>query len=331
MKIVVVCMKYDYGIPERGPSYEYVNFYKVLKEMGHQIILFDFMTETKSLGKEAMQQKLLELIKFEQPDLAFFTLYTDQFDALFINDLRSYTKTLCFFHDDTWRIDFTKFWADKFDFFTTPDVYGEYKYKKMGLNSAIYFPFGCNRNTFKRLNLEKKVDVSFVGAWHPYRNWLLNNLRRQGLTVKAAGFGWPDGALNYDEMVQLFNESKINLNISNSSSWDLRYLLSSPRAVLNTIRSPKNIEQIKARHFEISACGAFQLSYYIEGLERHYEIGEEIGIYIDQVDLIQKVKFYLENDILREEIAQKAYERSIAQHSFESRFNAVFSRMGFTE
>lgn len=327
MKIFVVCMKYDYGIPERGLSYEYINFYQVLKDMGHEVTLFDFMTETHSLGKSGMQQKLVEMVKAERPNLTFFTLYTDQFDAQIVQQLKNHTKTLCFFHDDTWRVEFTRYWADKFDFFTTADVYGEYKYKQLGLETAIHFPFGCNKNTFKKLNLAKKIDVSFVGAWHPYRNWLANNLRKAGFSVETVGFGWPKGPLTHENMVRLFNESKINLNMSNSTSWDLRYLKSSPRAFINTLRSPKNIEQIKARHFEISSCGAFQLSYYIEGLERHYTIGKEIGIYVDSFDLIQKVKFYLENEAVRDEIAKNAYERSVVDHSFESRFNYVFSRM----
>ncbi|TAL63581.1 MAG: hypothetical protein EPN84_04635 [Legionella sp.] len=327
MKILVVCMKYDYGIPERGLSYEYINFYQVLKDLGHEVSLFDFMTETHTIGKNGMQQKLLERIKADRPNLTFFTLYTDQFDAAMVQQLKQYTKTLCFFHDDTWRVEFTRFWADKFDFFTTPDVYGEYKYKKLGLEKAIYFPFGCNKNIFQNLNIEKKRDVSFVGAWHPFRNWLVNNLRKAGFSVEPYGFGWPNGPLPYEEMVKLFNESKINLNMSNSTSWDIRYLKSSPKALINTLRSPKNIEQIKARHFEINSCGAFQLSYYIEGLERHYTIGNEIGIYVDSFDLIEKVRFYLDNENLREDIAKKGYERSMSQHCFESRFNYVFSRM----
>jgi len=328
MKILVVCMAHDYGIPARGFSYEYINFYQTLLQMGHDVTLFDFMAETTALGKVGMQQKLVGLVKQLQPALAFFTLYTDQFDEATIEGLKAHTKTLCFFHDDTWRVEFTQHWAKKFDYFTTPDVYGEFKYKKLGLDSAIYFPFGCNSTVFKNLPLEKKYDVSFIGAWHPYREWILNKLRKAGYIVEVAGFGWPNGGVHCDDMVRIFNESKINLNLSNSTSWDARYLFSSVRALANSIRSPKNIEQIKARHFEISSCGAFQLSYYIEGLERHYEIGEEIGIYVDSHDLIQKVRFYLEHEGLREKIANKAYQRSLLQHGFEHRFNHVFSRMG---
>jgi spore maturation protein CgeB len=129
-------------------------------------------------------------------------------------------------------------------------------------------------------------------------------------------------------MVELFNQSRINLNMSNSASWDARYLLSSPRALLNRIRSPKSVEQLKARHFEINGCGAFQLSYYVEGLERQYEIGSEIGVYLDPNDLLQKVKLYLADDALRESIALAGHQRTLAEYTFKQRFARVFERMG---
>jgi spore maturation protein CgeB len=129
-------------------------------------------------------------------------------------------------------------------------------------------------------------------------------------------------------MVTIFNQSRINLNMSNSASWDIRYLLSSPRAILNRIRSPKSVEQLKARHFEINGCGAFQLSYYVEGLERQYAIGDEIGVYLDPDDLLNKVKFYLANEALRESIAEAGYRRTLANHTFRSRFESVFAQMG---
>jgi spore maturation protein CgeB len=239
-----------------------------------------------------------------------------------------YTRTLCFFHDDTWRVEFSQFWARHFDFFTTPDIYGVKKYMALGFSNAIDFPFGCNETLYRKMQTEKKYDVSFVGAWHPYREWLIKRLRQAGISVHAAGYRWPGGIVEHEEMVEIFNQSRINLNMSNSASWDARYLTSSPRALLNRIRSPKSVEQLKARHFEINGCGAFQLSYYVEGLERYYAIGEEIGIYLDPDDLLNKVKYYLANEVLRKNIAETGYRRTLVDHTFRSRFESVFARMG---
>lgn len=330
MKILLVCMAYDYGDPKRGHSYEYFNFYQSLLVLGHDVTLFDYMTEIEQLGRAGMNRKLLEVVESAEPDLAMFSLYTDQFDPATVQQVGKHTHTLCFFHDDTWRVEFSQFWARHFDFFTTPDVYGVGKYQALGLSNAIHFPFGCNEKLYRKTGANPQYDVSFVGAWHPYREWLINLLRKDGLNVKVAGYRWPAGIVSHEEMVAIFNESRINLNLSNSASWDARYLLSSPRGLLNRIRSQKTVEQLKARHFEINGCGAFQLSYYVEGLERLYEIGGEVAVYLDPDDLRQKVRMYLADETLRKEIAEAGYARTLSAHTFKNRFQHVFERMGLS-
>lgn len=328
MKILLACMEYDYGDPSRGHSYEYYNFYESLRSLGHEVTLFDYMGEVRALGKTEMNRKLLGIVQEIKPMLTMFSLYTDQFEPEIVRQLCNYTKTLCFFHDDTWRVEYSKFWARNFDFFTTPDIYGERRYAAQGLPNAIHFPFGCNEKLYCKMDVPKRYDVSFVGGWSPYRVWLVQYLRKAGVNVHATGHGWPGGKIEHEEMVQVFNESRLNLNISNSASWDARFLFSSPRALVNRIRSPKSIEQLKARHFEINGCGAFQLSYYVEGLETYYEIGKEVAIYVDPDDLLAKVRLYLADNELRESIAQAGYRRTLAEHTFAKRFKKVFVQMG---
>jgi spore maturation protein CgeB len=329
VKILVVCMRHNYGDPRRELSFEYFNFYQVLVQMGHDVELFDFAFEVKELGKGAMNQKLLNLTKQWKPDVTLFSLYTDEFEPIVVNEMRRHTKTICFFHDDTWRINFSRFWAKQFDFFTTPDVYGELKYREIGLSNAIYFPFGCNERISKQLSIPKKYDVSFVGGWHPHREWIINRIRNAGFAVEVFGHGWPNGEVDQEGMVKIFNESHINLNLSNSSSWDVRYLLSSFRAIRSNLRSKKKTEQLKARIFEVGGCNAFQLTYYVEGMASCFQIDEEIAVYADPDDLIQKIKFYLNHLPLRESIAAAGYKRVLECHTFAQRFKMVLQRMGF--
>lgn len=321
-------MLHSYGDPKREYSFEYFNFYQVLKGMGYEVELFDYAAEIQTFGKEAMNQKLLARVQEWRPTVTLFSLYTDQFEPAVVEQLREHTKTLCFFHDDTWRVEYSRFWAKHFDFFTTPDVHGEMKYREIGLHNAIHFPFGCNEQITRKMDIPKKYDVSFVGGWHPYREWLIERIRKAGISVEVVGHRWPNGEIDQDGMVRLFNESRINLNLSNSASWDMRYLASSPRAFINRLRSRKNIEQMKARMFEVNGCGAFQLSYYVEGLANCYDIDREIGVYTDADDLVEKVKFYLAHEELRESIAAAGYERTLNEHTFSKRFQTVFQRMG---
>jgi len=331
MRIIVVATLYDYGIEERGYSYPYYNFYQPLKEMYDDVYLFDFMTLFKQKGKQLMNQELLYLVKESRPDLVMFSLYTDEFIPEIVHDLRKYTKTLCFFHDDGWRVEFCRFWASHFDWFTTLDSYRVQQYRHLGYDNAIYFPYACNPAIHKKLGLPKKYDVSFVGGAHPYRKWLIRKLKKADINVYAAGSGWPAGHLTQEEMIRVINQSKINLNLSNSISWDLRYLISSPRGIYNTFRSPKNVEQVKARPFEINGCGGFQLSHYVDGLEHCYEIGQEIVVYLDVDDLIRKAGYYLAHDDEREAIANRGYQRTLGEHTYAQRFQSLFTRIGFPE
>lgn len=328
MKILLACMLHTYGNPERELSYEYFNFFLSLQSMGHDVELFDYMTELRAHGREGMNQKLLSRVRESRPELTLFSLYTDQFDPFVINHLRELTKTFCFFHDDTWRVEYSRYWAQQFDFFSTPDLNGELKYRQLGLSNAIYFPFGLNESVFRPLGISKKYDVSFVGGWHPYRAWLIKRIRKAGIHVEVAGYRWPNGEIDQEGMVRLFNESRINLNLSNSATWDVRYLLSSPHAVINRVHSKKNTEQMKARIFEVNGCAGFQLSYYVEGLANCYAPDREIVVYADADDLVEKVKFYLDNTSERESIAEAGYKRTLSDHTFTKRFQKVFERMG---
>ena len=85
---------------------------------------------------------------------------------------------------------------------------------------------------------------------------------------------------------------------------------------------------MKARIFEVNGCGAFQLSYYVEGIANCYVPDRELVIYTDVDDLIEKIRFYLKHDALRESIAEAGYIRTMQEHTFAHRFKNVFTRMG---
>jgi spore maturation protein CgeB len=69
MLILYAGMKYDYGKREQGYSYEHYNFYDSLRNMGHDILYFDFMTLMQDHSKEWMNRRLREIAKTEKPQL----------------------------------------------------------------------------------------------------------------------------------------------------------------------------------------------------------------------------------------------------------------------
>ena len=73
--------------------------------------------------------------------------------------------------------------------------------------------------------------------------------------------------------------------------------------------------------------GDFRVSYYVEGLERHFQIGEEISLFESVDAMVDKVRYYLQHEDEREAIAQRGYERTLRDHTMEKRFADLFDAM----
>ncbi|TSA57086.1 hypothetical protein D4R42_02225 [bacterium] len=336
MKVLLVA-----GPLDSATSYEYFNFQQPLERLVGKVMTFDFVARIQAQGRVAMNQTLLAMVKRECPDVIIFIPHTDQFIPEIVDEIGKHTITIGYLFDDMWRIEYSRFWAKHFNFITTSDVNGLRKFRDVGFTNVIYSPFACNHEVYRKKDLSKRYDISFVGQYHPQREWYINRLNKHGFKVQVWGSGWPRGVLSTQEMINVFNQSRINLNLSNCVSWDIRYLLTLSRPINSTLRvwrqaamafthsGMKTAEQIKGRHFEINACGGFQLSYYAEGLERVYQIGSEITLYVDPDDLVEKIRYYLRDNKERQTIACHGYERTLREHTMDKRLLEIFLQVGF--
>ncbi|MGE5364448.1 MAG: glycosyltransferase [Bacteroidota bacterium] len=322
MKILAVLMKYDYGIETRGYSFEYNNVYMPLSDVfgSENVLLFDFMHEIKVLGRDGMNKKLLETVRTEKPDAAVFCLFEDEFDPATVEQLKEYTATAAYFFDDPWRQKYVRQWIPHFSYFSTPDYYMYLQYKSEGISNVVYSPFGFNTKVYVKKDLPVKYDVSFVGGYSPLRGWTVHMLERSGIHVHVFGRGWggKNSWVSQDEVIDIINQSKINLNLSNGISYDanfLLYSLRSPQAIKDILLLKKHREQVKGRHFEINGCGGFQLSYYVQSLNTVYEIDREIAVFDNIYTLADTIRYFLRDDALRSSIASAGYERSQKFHS----------------
>ncbi len=144
-------------------------------------------------------------------------------------------------------------------------------------------------------------------------------MKKRGIKVHCFGDRWENGRVTYEQMENIFVTSKINLNISNSTQYDIRYLLSNPKNIIHTLKSTKNVSQTKARIFEIPVQGGFELTEYVPSLEDYFDIGKEISCYrdIDEAELL--IKYYLSHDKERESIKLLGVKKAREKHTFKNR------------
>jgi len=327
MKILYVDLEYDYGMKSRGiNTIGHDGFKKSFETLGHDVVMFyydNYLSNTIPL-----QNDLKAFADDTQPDLIFFSLFTDQFDIETLEALKSKYTTVNWFGDDQWRFDdFTSHYANHFTYCITTDKFSIPKYQILGQSNVIYSQWAAIDSHDIPVFKGYKYDVSFVGGFHPYRKWFIDSLRKRGINIEAFGNGWENGPLSANEMNELFTSSKINLNIGNSNSFDIRYLLSHWRVLPLHFRSTKNASQIKARNFEIPYFGGFQLTDYAPSIENYFDIGKEIVCYkdIDEAELL--IKFYLGNEKEREKIKNNAHLKATNQHGYIHRLQKVLEQI----
>jgi spore maturation protein CgeB len=173
----------------------------------------------------------------------------------------------------------------------------------------VYLPEAANPDIHKPDNIEKSMDVSFVGQCYGNRSEIIDRLLTCGIGVEAYGYGWPRGPLTTEEMVRLYSRSRINLGFGGVIGHTDTYCL-------------------KGRDFEIPMSGGLYLTEYHPELERVYKIGEEIVAYTGFDDLLEKIRSLLSHPDRAAEIRQKGFERACREHTWEMRFEKIFSLIG---
>jgi spore maturation protein CgeB len=317
VKIAFIAPRWDYGDPNRGPGTEDTHFRSALVGMGHDVHVYDFMTRAAELGRSKMNAELLEFVLDLRPDLAMFCLFQDEIAVDTVGAMtQAGIKTFNWFCDDHWRFEsFSSRYAPAFSLVTTTDREALPKYASIGYSSVLLTQWACNQHAFAPRPAAPKYDVTLVAQRYGDRPKAVRALRRAGIDVSCWGQGWPHGRLDHDEMVNVFSSSRINLNFSKSYRgrlWRKRPLT----------------HQLKARLFEIAGSGGFVLTERSPHLEQYFTIDEEVAVFDRVDDLVPQVEFWLKHETEREQVARAGYERVMAEHTYEKRFEQIFRAAG---
>lgn len=279
----------------------------IFREIFNEVLIFDPQEETYENEKEAMNKKFLSIVEKEKPNYIFLWLIYDEFfyDTIVkIKSVSPKTKIINFFGDDDTLYDnFSRYYATLFDCSLVFQKHFLEKYKKEGIENAFKL-IGVDLNYYKPLGLDKKYDVSFIGTPKKDRYELLKFLIDNGIKVRIFGAGWqkhPDikefygGKLSREDFVKAINQSKINLSFTKNYDGKLHYV---------------------GRISEIAACKSFPLSEYFDG---YYNVftKDELKSFKNKEELLEQVKYYLENEREREKITEKIYKRVTKEQSLK--------------
>ena len=324
-KILYIGFRYEYGIKSNGVALNKKAFYDTFKALDYEIEPIYF----EDYKHEELQNVIISVAKKKQPDLIFFILQSNQIE---FKTLQALTESgffiVNFFGDDGWRFEnWSSKYANNFSACLTNEKLAVSKYKKVGQNNIIKVQWASLEPINHLAGVEYKYDVSFIGGISHYRKWFIQRLLNKGIKVECFGTGWKNGRVSYEEMERVIQASKINLNISNSVSYDIRYLISHPKHIINLIKGLKNKSEIKARVFELPAQGGFTLSEYVPFLEDYFVIGKEISCYSNADEVEDMIMYFLENDNEREDIKKCGIEKALKYHLYKHRIEEFMPKL----
>lgn len=268
----------------------------------HKTFSYDYRRMPMNANEDLKRMALRE-----KPDL-FFAIKGELIAPETVMFIKAQgAKCVLFDNDDfqAWKPGLYK----EFDTVFTPCMDLLPKYDKLGVAARwLFYPY--SPRIHRKLGIPKKYDMVYVGTYYPERAEIVKAFHDIGMPV--FGNGWEKAGIqtqriNALEMVRLYNESKIVLN-------------------LHQEEMKKHKVGFNLRISEALGCSAFVLTDHCPGMEEFFKDGEHLVEFdpTDIQDLFRKVRIYTSQDELREKIAQAGHER-VEQFSIDNLLHEVLT------
>lgn len=153
----------------------------------------------------------------------------------------------------------------------------------------------------------RDIPVSFVGSTEWYRSVreeYLGHLNKQGVAVYQAG--GRVRPISLKQYAEILGRSKISLNFSYSLP---------------------GTHQLKARVFEVMFSGALLVENQNTETPQYFTPMSEYVAFDTKEDLVDKVRYYLEHEDERRQIADSGYRRALKQYNHNEFWAKVMSKL----
>lgn len=299
-------------------EYDRTNYYNDFADFNTKMIaksfldshVFYFYDSVLAEGIENTEIRIKNLIRENRISIVFFAAHGTDYELSveFFRSLRDElnVKNVLWVLDDEMIFDtLSKYYAQVFDAVITTDYYATFAYRKLGIPS-LYFFSSYSKTDFYPVNVDKDIDVSFLGdCTKADRMDYISYLRENGIKAETFGKGSGTGPVKKEDIPGIFSRSKINLNFTKVHGFALHAWFLEDNTLTNLTR------QAKGRPMQVAMTNSFCLSEYSPSLSATFEIGKEIDVFYDKADLLEKVRYYFRNKDKRAQIANSAYKKAV--------------------
>ncbi len=174
-------------------------------------------------------------------------------------------------------------------------------YQKYGLKNVHWLPLACDPEVHRDYNLKRDIDLAFVGNFTQKRRELFDYLRTQ---LSGLNFAFKEKVYGED-LAKIYSRAKIVIN-------------------------PLARKDLNMRTFEAMSCGALLLNEDNRSLNKLFEIGKDLDVYPGNIRsiLVEKIKYYLSHDSLRERVARSGQKKVLSEHTYSLRVRKILEIIG---
>lgn len=155
-------------------------------------------------------------------------------------------------------------------------------------------------------NKDRNIDVLFYGSFglgREERQKYLLHLINNGINVVAGGSEGRDH-FSTEDYADGYKRAKIALSFSKAHGMNV----------------------VNARPFEAMSCGALLMEQSSQELAKLYEPGKDYVEWIDEIDLLNKVRYYLEHEDERKQIADSGCKKTQELYSAKTFWESILKR-----
>jgi glycosyltransferase involved in cell wall biosynthesis len=268
-----------------------VHFEQALRDLGHRVTYVGLPhAERPGYGSEVSLTEIFTRLS-PPPEVYLWIDPAGRYFPAGIEELP--VPTVCYLvdvHLGTWRPHVARF----FDaVFIAQRNYLELYRQAVRHHQLAWLPLAA-ADVFQPMDLPRIYDVAFVGSMTRAHR---QTARARRLELLARHFSTNDFARGYTpaEASRIYNQARLVFNASINGDVNMRV-------------------------FEGAACGALVLNdSSTNGLAELFDIGQELVLYEDDADLLEKAAHYLTHAAERERAAAAGQARAQRQHTYRHR------------
>ncbi|CAH1206211.1 hypothetical protein PAECIP111893_02467 [Paenibacillus plantiphilus] len=256
------------------------------------------------------------------------------FEIKHVDEMRSMgIRTAIWFTDDPYYTDITAALATHYDEVFTLELTCVDFYRRLGCGKVHYLPLGAFPVEFRPRNpvRNKRHEICFIGSAYWRRVAFFDEVTGYlaSKDTHISGIWWerlrdyPTIAdkialgrwLGPRDTAEMYNGSKIVINMHRAFDDE----------TFNNNSAGIHAVSPNPRTFEISACATLQLTDARDDLVHFYIPDVEIVTYSSPQEMVEKIDYYLTHEEERQAIAMRGMYRTMRDHTYARRLDAMLS------